>query len=37
MLFTLASPFIKLLKQGAAVITDESCEVFYSGKVAAPE
>jgi hypothetical protein len=36
-LFTLASPFIKLLKQGAAVITDESCEVFYSGKVAAPE
>lgn len=36
-LFSLASPVLKLLKQGAAFITDESCEVFYSGEVAAPE
>ena len=36
-LFSLASPVLKLLRQGAAFITDESCEVFYSGEVAAPE
>lgn len=37
LLTTLAGPVLKLFQQGAALFTGEPCEVFYSGKVAAPE
>lgn len=33
----LAGPVLELLKKGAALFSDEKCEVFYSGLVAPPE
>lgn len=36
-LYTLAGPVLKILQQGVALFTGESCESLYSGKVLAPE